>query len=262
MQRRTTLSVCLITRNEEANLQRCLDSVRDLATEIVVVDSLSDDRTCEIAAAANARVWHQPFLGYEKQKNLALAKTTGDWVLCLDADEWLDRALHREVERIVDGEAEPGVDGYRVNRWPFYLGAWIDHSGWSPDWKVRLVRAGTGTWTGGDPHERLEVGGPTRKLRGRLYHYPYKDLATQLVKINRYTDMLVARGPARTARILYGLLLEPPLVFLQKFILQAGFRDGMRGFIAACTTSFYFFLKFAKHWESRHGRAHPSSRDD
>lgn len=254
-----TLSVCVITRNEERNLPRCLASVEGLATELVVVDSSSEDRTCEIARKAGAVVRRQEFLGYERQKQVALEMATGDWILCLDADEWLDTPLREAIADVLRN-SPLGVSGYQVNRRPYYLGRWMSHGGWSPEWKLRLVRRGYGRWTGGDPHERLEATGATRRLPGRLLHFPHRSLASQVATIDAYSSLAVAnRPPAPLPRALFGILLEPPLVFLKEYVVLRGFLDGLRGFIAAVMSAFDSFLKYAKHWERNRG--HPSEAD-
>jgi len=248
------LSLCVITLNEEANLERCLRSANGLADEIVVVDSISTDRTRDIAAQAGARVVEQEFLGHVEQKQLALDLATGDWVLSLDADEWLDQDLRSSIEAALAEGTPEDVAGFEFNRQAFYLGRWIRHSGWFPEWKLRLVRRIRARWTGYDPHDRLEVEGRTVRLSGRLRHYPYDGLADHLSTVNNYTDIIVSHWPQTSRfRIIFGLLAEPPLVFFQKYILQGGFRDGIRGLIISVMTAFYFFIRHAKLWE----RANP-----
>jgi hypothetical protein len=252
------LSVCIITRDEERNLPRCLKSVDGLATEVVVIDSFSEDRTCEIARNAGAVVRCQEFLGYERQKQLALEMATGEWILCLDADEWLDSSLREAIVAVLRNPS-PGIEGYQVNRRPFYLGRWMDRGSWSPDWKLRLVRRGCGRWTGGDPHERLETTGETRRLPGRLNHFPHRDLSAQVSTLDGYSSLAVANRPAvALPRALFGILLEPPLVFAKEYVLLLGFMDGLRGFIAASMCAFDAFLKYAKHWERRRGKGSES----
>ena len=244
------LSVCIITRNEEDNLPRCLASVEGLAAQVVVVDSLSTDRTREIAAAAGAEVHEQEFLGHVKQKQLALDLAREEWVLSLDADEWLDPELRAAVADIVGsepGDSSGGQAGYELNRRSFYLGAWIDHGGWSPEWRLRLVRRGRAAWAGTDTHDRLEADGPVGRLPGRLNHRPYRDLADHLGKINRYTDIMVARRLERGERpSLFKVVTRPPARFLRMYLLRAGFLDGWRGLVVAGMGGFYVFLKYAK----------------
>ncbi|MCB9897575.1 MAG: glycosyltransferase family 2 protein [Planctomycetes bacterium] len=244
-----SLSVAIITLDEELDLPRCLASVAGLADEIVVVDSLSSDRTVEVARQAGARVVEQAFLGHVRQKQLALETCTGDWVLCLDADEWLDDTLRAAVRRVLDEHAgaDSGPVGYRLNRRTSYLGAWIDHCGWSPEWRLRLVRRGRARWAGTDPHDRLEADGVPADLPGRLCHRPYVSLSDHLATVNRYTDIMVARRREAGERgSLTKLVLRPPARFLRMYVLRAGFLDGWRGLLVSSIGAFYVFAKYAK----------------
>jgi len=248
------LSVCIITLDEEENLPRCLASVRDLADEIVVVDSGSTDGTRALAAEAGARVVEQAFLGHVRQKQLALEQATQDWVLCLDADEWLDDDLAAAVGRVIEARSAEGPDGYEVNRRTRYLGAWIDHCGWSPEWRLRLVRRGRGRWEGVDPPDHLVVPGSARRLPGRLQHRPYRDLAHHLEKVNRYTDTMARRRHEAGDRASVAkLCLRPPARFLRMYVLRAGFLDGWRGLVVSGIGAFYVFLKYAKLRERARG---------
>lgn len=242
-----SLSVCIITLNEQDNLPRCLKSVAGLASQIVVVDSLSTDDTQQIAREAGAEVIERPFEGHVLQKQFALEKAREDWVICLDADEWLDDDLREAVRRVISSEGPTGTNGYELNRRNHYLGAWIDHCGWSPEWRLRLVRRGKARWTGTDPHDRLEADGQPARLSGRLCHRPYRSLADHLGTVNRYTDIMVAQRLERGERApLFALLLRPPARFLKMYLLRAGFLDGWRGFVVSAMGAFYVFLKYAK----------------
>jgi glycosyltransferase involved in cell wall biosynthesis len=247
-----TLSVCIITRNEEHNLPRCLASVEGLASQIVVVDSGSTDRTCEIAIAAKAQIWRRVFDGYGNQKAFAFGKATADWILGLDADEWLDEDLRASIREVLRTPVKDSRHGYYVNRQAFYLGEWIAHSGWAPEWKLRLIRRGCGQWSRSAVHERLEVSGRTARLTGRLCHFPYRDLSHHLQTIDDYTNILAASAmPAARGRLLFGVAVEPSLVLLQKLFLQRGFLDGTRGLIVSTLTAYYFLFRYAKQWECR-----------
>ncbi len=246
-----SLAVCIITLNEEDNLPRCLDSVKDLAEQVVVVDSASTDRTQELARAAGAEVIERAFSGHVDQKQFALEQARCDWVLCLDADEWLDDDLRRAVQAVIgktDGPtAEGTADGYEVNRRQRYLGRWIEHGGWSPQWRLRLVRRGRARWTGVDPHDHLRVDGPVQRLDGRLNHVPYRGLAEHLGTINRYTDIMVDRRvQAGESASLFKVVFRPPARFLRMYVVQLGVLDGWRGFVLASFGAFYVFLKYAK----------------
>jgi len=256
-----SLSVCIITLNEEDNLPRCLASVAGLATQVVVVDSGSTDRTRELAAAAGAQVQVRPFSGHVDQKQFALEQGTGDWILSLDADEWLDDVLRAEVARVTSG-GPPDVDGYELDRRSLYLGAWIDHCGWAPQWRLRLVRRGRARWTGMDPHDRLETPGRTARLAGRLGHRPYRDLADHVAKVNRYTDQMAARRREAGMRSpAFALLLRPPARFVRMYVLRAGFLDGWRGLVVSGMGAYYVFLKYAKlraAWQAQPPGAAPA----
>lgn len=253
---RVPLSVCIITLNERDNLPRCLASVAGLATQVVVVDSLSTDGTQALARAAGAQVHERPFEGHVKQKQHALELASEDWVLALDADEWLDDSLKAEIGRIVGAggrRTDAGADSaheyaaYELNRRNEYLGAWIDHCGWSPEWRLRLTRRGQARWTGTDPHDHLVSSGRVGRLAGRLCHRPYRDLADHVAKINRYTDTMARlRYEAGERGTLGQLALRPPARFLRMYLLRAGFRDGWRGLVVSSFGAFYVFLKYAK----------------
>jgi len=251
------LSVCIITLNERDNLPRCLESVAGLASQVVVLDSCSTDGTQQLARQAGAEVHERPFEGHVRQKQLALELAREDWVLSLDADEWLDGALRDEIASVVGAAGAGGCVAYELNRRNQYLGAWIDHCGWSPQWRLRLARRGAARWTGGDPHDELVASGPVGRLTGRLCHRPYRDLADHVGKINRYTDTMARlRHEAGDRGSLVQLVLRPPARFLRMYLLRAGFLDGWRGLLVSSLGAFYVFLKYAKLREL--GRGPPS----
>ena len=136
-----------------------------------------------------------------------------------------------------------------MNRRSFYHGKVIKHSGWAPEWKIRLALRDKSHWTGYEPHPNLQVDGRVANLQGYLYHNPFRTISHHAASLNHYTDVLASR-PAGKWRYRYGLVLEPPLTFLQKFFLQGGFLDGTRGFLVSAMTSFYYFLRYAKAWEA------------
>jgi glycosyltransferase involved in cell wall biosynthesis len=261
--RRATLSVTVLTRDEEHNLPRCLASVAGLADQVVVVDSGSTDHTLEIARAAGAEVVERPFPGWIAQYQFALELARGDWVLALDADEWLSPALRAALAPALAG-ARPEVNGFELERRAFVFGAWVRHGGWT-EWKLRLARRGKAHWGGVDPHPSLRCDGGVARLRGALCHRPYADLGHHLAKQDRYAAVY-ARGIAASGRppSLLGLLGEPPAVFLQRLFLQGGWRDGVRGVALAGMAATYFFLRHARRWEvfwSAARRAEPGADD-
>jgi glycosyltransferase involved in cell wall biosynthesis len=253
--RRASLSVCVITLDEEACLPRCLESVRGLAAQVVVVDSGSRDRTREVARAAGAEVTMRAMTGYATQKNEAFARARGDWVLGLDADEWLDDELRAELAALLARPPDQGPGGYRMRRRALYLGRPLRGTHASREWKLRLVRRGEGRWVGAgdlEVHERLAVEGAVGTLRGRLLHEPFRDLAEHAEKCVRYARAVPTAGRARSV---FGVTLEPPLVLLKELVLLGGWRDGMRGLVHASMTASYFFLRGAFALEARWRRS-------
>jgi glycosyltransferase involved in cell wall biosynthesis len=246
------LSVAIITLNEEANIGDAIDSV-SFADEVVVVDSLSTDRTCEIASARGAVVVEQEFLGHVEQKSLAIDHTTCSWVLSIDADERVTPELADKIKQVL-AEGDHAADAYEVNRRVFYLGRWIRHSGWYPDRRIRLFRRDRAHWQGTNPHDWLVCrDGKTARLDADLLHYSYRDMAHHLQTMNFFTD-ISSRELFKKNRSsgLFQMLFHPTFSFFKKLVLKQGWRDGMPGFIIAVGTAYYVFLKYAKLWELNH----------
>ena len=253
MSQRLALSVAVITLNEEENLPRCLASVRDLAEEIVVIDSGSTDGTRAVAEKFGAVFEVQPWQGHVGQKNIALRRCTRPWVLCLDADEALSPELSSSVrERFAKGD--PAEDGFYVNRYNFYLGAWIRHA-WYPEWRLRLVRRERARWGGLDPHDKLEVDGQTARLPGHLLHYPFVSVRDHLESELKYARIM-AESYAKAGRGChwYHVLCSPGMAFFKSLVLKGGWRDGWRGWIIAGSKFLNTFAKYALLLE----RIHPA----
>jgi glycosyltransferase involved in cell wall biosynthesis len=242
------LSVIVITRNEVARLRRCLDSA-SFADEVVVVDNGSTDGTVELARALGARVVETTdWPGFGAQKNRALDEARGQWVLSLDADEWLGDELALSVQAALSGDAAPaGVAAYRFARLSSFCGQWMHHSGWYPDAVTRLFRRGSARFSDDLVHERLIVDGEVARLSGDLLHESMPTLTMALDKLNRYSDGrardLAARGRrGGLARAVgHGLW-----AFVRTYLLKRGFLDGRLGFVLAvynAETSYYRYLK-------------------
>ena len=170
------ISLCIITLNEEANLQRCLMSASLLVDEIIIVDSGSVDGTRKIAQKFSARWIEREWLGYVEQKNYTLAQASHDWILCLDADEALSPHLLSEMLCLKhELELPRDINGFSVPRCVFYDGRWIKNGDWYPDRLVRLFRNGTSQFEGGKVHERLNHIGGILKLHGDLEHYSFQN---------------------------------------------------------------------------------------
>lgn len=239
------LSVTIITLNEEHNIRDALESIK-WADEIVVVDSGSRDKTVEICREYTDKVFYNPWPGHIEQKNLAIDKASNQWILSIDADERVTPELAGEIKRVLEG---PSVDAYAVPRLVFYLGRWIAHS-WYPDYKVRLFRRDKGKWGGINPHDKVVVDGKVERLKGDLLHYSYKDIAHHVNTMNSFTT-ISAREYSKLGKKAgpLDLIFKPAGMFLKKYLLKQGFRDGMPGFIIAVSSAYYVFLKYAKLWE-------------
>jgi glycosyltransferase involved in cell wall biosynthesis len=249
-----SLSVALITLNEERNIGRCLDSLKFSpkvfkTVEVILVDAQSRDRTAVLARKKGAKVFIRPWKGYADQKNWALARCRGDWILSLDADEELTPELIREIESKIPG-TPPEVDGYTLKRRAFFLGKWIRHCGWWPDSQLRLVRRGSGRFNNQPVHEGLEVEGKTLELKEPMNHYTYDSIHQYLEKMNRYSDLAILNvAPKKKVFWIYYLTAAPFFTFIRMFVSRRGFLDGWHGFVVCGLSAFHDFAKYAKLWE-------------
>ncbi len=244
------LSVAIITYNEEANIRSTLESVA-WADELIVVDSGSADRTLAICREYTDKVIHQDWLGFAGQKNLAIDKATGDWVLSLDADEPVEPALANEIRGII--AAPDALEGYRIPRKTFFLGKQIRYGGWYPDRNLRLIRKGAGRFEERAVHEAIKAQGPVGNTRHAILHYAYPDLASYLASINKYSSLAVSvmaeKGITRSKTGWVNMLLRPLGTFVFKYFFRLGFLDGKHGLILNLFHSYYVFAKYAKAWE-------------
>jgi glycosyltransferase involved in cell wall biosynthesis len=248
-----TLSVAMITMNEEANLPRTLQSVW-FATEIVIVDSHSSDRTVEMAREFGAKVFDENFKGHGGQKNSAIDKCSSDWILLLDADEVLSPALQEAMRALLSGEPQFGA--YWINRSNQIFGRWMRRGGYYPDRKLRLFRRGAARMTDeASPHSTPFYDGPKGRLQGDLLHYAYPTLGLYLEHMQRYSSemarLAVKRG--KVSRSVFGfawnVVLNPIATFYYNYFLRLGFLDGREGLILHLYHSVYVSWKYAKAWE-------------
>lgn len=238
------LSVVVITKNEEANLGRCLESVK-WADEIIVADSHSTDRTLEIARNFSARICTVDWHGYGPAKRAGVALATQEWVLSLDADESVTPELADEIRRIISTPGGP--HGYAITRRTNFLGRWIYHCGWYPDPVLRLFRRTHGNVTDSVVHERVEIDGPPGRLNGELLHYSYPTLELYLAKSNVYTTLGAQAAFRRGRRTRwFDLVLRPPVSFIAHYFLRQGFRDGGEGLIISVLSAVAVFVKYIK----------------
>ena len=244
-----TLSVALITHNEEANLGRTLASVRPLVDalggEIIVLDSGSTDRTREIAASFGAKVFVEDWKGFAAQKNSALDKATGNWVLLLDADEEVSSGLAAELATAVRAGSSD-VAGYWMPRRNHFLGRWIRHGGFWPDPKLRFFRRGAGRVEDRPVHETVQVQGATGRLRGALIHHAYPTLEIYLEHMRRYAALgaeMIRHKPRWWLWL--NRWLNPPLTFLYNYLFRLGFLDGREGLLLHWHHARYVRWKYA-----------------
>jgi len=244
------ISAAIIAYNEEKNIRRCLESV-SWADEIVVIDSFSTDRTVEICREYTDRVIQHEWEGHIRQKNFAVESAANDWIFSIDSDEEVSPELRDSILALRERGLEQ--DGYRMARRTHYLGRWIRHSGWYPDYKVRLFQREWGRWGGVDPHDEVQLEGTCETLEGDLHHYSYEDVAAHVRELDFLTTIssqeLYKMG--RKASVV-NLLLSPAGKFLKTLFLKGGLLDGWAGFFIAVTGSFYVFLKYLKLWELHH----------
>jgi glycosyltransferase involved in cell wall biosynthesis len=254
-----TLSVAIITKNEEANLGRTLASVH-FAGQTVVLDSGSTDRTVEIAHATNALVYEEPWAGFAVAKNSAIAKCTGAWVLSLDADEELTPKLQTEIKTLLS--SDPPADAYFIRRRNLFLGRWIRHGGFYPDPKLRLFRratvrfATTLQFEERPVHETIAFDGKTATLDHDLIHHAYPTLENYLEHMDRYStlgsELLVGAGKVSRSwpAFLCNVLLVPKLTFLWNYVFRLGFLDGREGLLLHLYQAAYTSWKYAKAWQA------------
>ena len=243
-----TLSVILITRNEEANLADCLASLEGIAQQIVVVDTNSSDRTLEIAKSYGAAIAQPPdWPGFGPQKNRALDLATGEWVLSLDADERLTPALKSEIVTAIHHSAH--VDCFAIPRLSWYCGRFIRHSGWNPDYVDRLFKRGSARFSDDLVHERLITSGQVAKLENPMLHYSFMNYSQVLQKIDRYStasaEQAFAQGKTSTP---LKAVLHGAWSFFRTYFLQAGFLDGPQGFTLAMSNAQGTYYRYVKLW--------------
>jgi len=238
------ISAAIITKNEEANIERCLRSLA-WTDEIVVVDSGSTDRTVEICERHNCKVTRARWLGYGPNKRMAVNATSNDWVLAVDADEEVTPELAREIQDILSSDSPK--DGYKIRWRSMYLGHWIAHSGWSSFYKLKLFRKSKGNYTEDVMHETVRLDGEFGRLRGPLNHYTYPDRATVVRKMEANTTMAAevlwtkGRRPS-----VWTACLHAGWTFFRMYVVKAGFLDGKIGLILARDYAQTVYLKYIK----------------
>jgi len=242
------ISATVITLNEERNIRAALESLF-WADEIIVVDSNSTDRTVEIAREFTTEVHVRQWPGYSAQKTFAAEVARHDWIFNLDADERVSAELARELVALKENDA-PSAAGYEMPRATLYLGRWIKHAGWYPDFKLRLYDRRRGRWKGDYVHESVEVEGRAVRLSGEILHHTVENASEHHLRMDKYTTLaaqeLYARGMRASAS---SILISPVAAFIRSYFIKLGFLDRVPGLAISVFAAHYAFLKQLKLWE-------------
>ncbi len=249
------ISAVIITLNEEKNICDCIDSVKDIADEILVVDSFSEDKTEEMVKSKGANFIQNKFVDYIQQHEFANSAAAYDHILSIDADERLSEDLKESIKNVKKYWKH---DGYSMNRMTNYCGKWIKHSGWYPDIQHRLYDRRKGKWTGNKIHERFTLmeGCTKGHMKGDLLHFSYSSISQHVNQANNFTDLTaMAAFEAGKRSGFFKIFLNPIIKFIRNYFFNSGFLDGYYGFVICQISANATFLKYIKLRE-----LHKSSR--
>ncbi len=242
----TPVSVTIITKNEQQNIERCLESVQ-WADEIVVFDNHSTDNTREICQKLGCRIIETEWLGFGPVKRLAVDAASNDWIFSIDADEQVSDQLKARILNIMKN---PQLNGYRIKRVSYYLGKQIRHCGWDRDYQLRMFNRKFGNFNEKLVHESVNIAGKVGRIEESLYHYTYPTIQSHIEKMTRYsklgTDQLTEKGKSSS---IFMALLRGLAKFLKMYLLQRGFLDGKIGFVLCYNSAFGVYLKYLQLWE-------------
>jgi glycosyltransferase involved in cell wall biosynthesis len=243
------ISAIVITYNEEKSISRCIDSLAQVADEIVVVDSFSNDFTKKICEDKGVRFIEHPFNGHIEQKNFALAQTKFDYVISLDADEYLSGEL---LQSIMSVKGNWPYEAYRMNRMSTYGNKWIRRGNWYPDKKIRLWNKNLGSWGGKNPHDQvmLKKGVKFLHLKGDILHQAYQDCSEAIQKIQAYSDIYAKQNVGLESSSVLKILFRASFAFFKSYIIKRGLFDGFEGLMVAMAESNHTFYKYAKLYEA------------
>ncbi len=243
------ISASIIVHNEEENIAELCRSI-DFVDEIIIVDSDSTDKTAEIARQFTDKVFNHKFRGFRDKHEFADSQTTGDWIFWIDADERVSPELNKSILDLKTKSTGELPDGFKIARKTSHLGRWIKHSGWYPDYQMRLYRKDKSFWDGIAPHETARVEGSVKILAGEFLHYPKGDLSYHHRKIDYYSTLAAEywfkKGKKVTGFFLFFRAISG---FLRSYIIKQGFRDGVPGLMIAIFAGYSVFLKYSKVWE-------------
>lgn len=251
---RLPVTVVVIAKNEERNLERCLSSVSGWVSEIVVALNDTTDGSEAVAVRAGARVHTLAWKGFRDTKNAALDLASQPWALCLDADEEVSPALRAELIGFFKGTQTRTCVAARFPRKVWFMDRWITHGDWYPDLSLRLIRRDRARW-GGDAfvHEKMDCQGPVATLKGDLLHHSFPTLSSHVAKINPFADLFVAQKEAKGDRFsILTALVRPFWRFVRGYVIRLGFLDGYPGFYIAIGTAFGAFVRYSRLYEAQH----------
>jgi glycosyltransferase involved in cell wall biosynthesis len=241
------ISAVIITYNEEKNIARCINSLKDVVSEIVVVDSYSTDATVEIAKGLGAKIYYKEFNGYGEQKDFAQNQAEYNWILSLDADEAISKELS---DAIMDMRRNPVSDAYKLNILTNFCGKWIYHCGWYPQYKIRLWDRTKGSMSRNKLHEGWYVADKNAKigkLKGNILHYSYNTISDYIKKLENYSDIKARMDVEKGKKVsFFRMWIAPKWEFFISYFVRQGFRDGYYGYIISKNTAFASFVRYAK----------------
>ena len=246
-----SLSVVIITLNEEKNIERCLKSIQAVADEIIIIDSNSTDKTLEICQKYQAKIHQQKWLGYSTQKNFGNNLSENNYVLSIDADEALSEKLSKSILKL----KRKGFSGaYQFNRLNNYCGKWIKHTSWYPDTKLRIWNKTKGKWQG-DIHENIifEKNIEVSHLKGDLLHYSYYSIREHIAQANKFSSISaqVKFEQGKKAGV-FKIVFSPFFKFIKEYFIKLGFLDGIYGFTISIISAHETFLKYIKLYQKNH----------
>ncbi len=246
------ISAVIITFNEQNNIGRCIDSLKPVSDEIVVIDSFSKDLTKQICLAKGARFIEHAFHSHIEQKNFAVKQAAFDYILSLDADEYLSPEL---AQSILVVKEDWTASAYRMKRLSTYGGKWITHGDWYPDRKIRLLDRRIGRWEGYNPHDKIFLDDDVKikLLKGDILHKAYENSYDTLCKIQRYSDIFAEEQKGRRKSSVLKILLRSSFAFFRSYFLRKGFLDGFEGLMVSAAVSNHVFYKYAKLYELNKG---------
>ncbi len=239
------ISAVIITLNEEKRLEPALISLEGIASEIIVVDALSSDKTVKIAKKYTEKIFERKWTNFADQKNFGNDQALFPWILSLDADERLSPELRHEIQSLK--QDEPQCTGFTMPRQAYYLGKWIRHSGWYPDRKLRLFRKDKARWVGEYIHEKVDIQGKVEKLRGSIHHFTYRNIQDHMARINSFSDLGAKKLYAEKKRCRwYHLFFLPFFRFTKSYFWRGGFLDGFAGLVISVLNGYSIFIRYAK----------------